>query len=76
VIGCAGVIIVLNVHVPTEDKTDDVKDSFYKELERVFDKYHMKILLDLNAKVGKEDIFKLTTGNESLHIIVMITELD
>jgi hypothetical protein len=25
-------IIVLNVHAPTEDKTDDVKDSVYKEL--------------------------------------------
>jgi hypothetical protein len=38
-------IIVLNVHAPTEDKTDDVKDSFYEELERVFDKfpkYHIK----------------------------------
>jgi exonuclease III len=60
-------IIVLNVHAPTEDKTDDVKDSFYEELERVFDKftkYHMKILLgDFNAKVGREDIFKLTIGN-------------
>jgi hypothetical protein len=31
-------IIVLNVHAPTEDKTDDVTDSFYEELERVFDK--------------------------------------
>jgi hypothetical protein len=28
-------IIVLNVHAPTEDKTHDVKDSFYEELERV-----------------------------------------
>jgi hypothetical protein len=48
--------IVLNIHAPTEDKTDDVKDSFYEELERVFDKfpkYHMRILLgDFNAKVG------------------------
>jgi hypothetical protein len=26
-------IIVLNVHAPTEDKTDDVKDNFYEELE-------------------------------------------
>jgi hypothetical protein len=26
-------IIVPNVHAPTEDKTDYVKDSFYKELE-------------------------------------------
>jgi exonuclease III len=60
-------IIVLNVHAPIEDKTDDEKVSFYEELERVFDKfpkYHMKILLgDFNAKVGKEDIFKLTIGN-------------
>jgi hypothetical protein len=38
-------IIVLNVHAPTEDKTDDVKDSSYEELDRIFDKfpkYHMK----------------------------------
>jgi hypothetical protein len=66
-------IIVPNVHAPTEDKTDDVKDSFYEELERVFDKfpkYHMKILLgDFNAKVGKEGIFKPTIGNESFHEI-------
>jgi hypothetical protein len=36
----------------------------------VFDKspkYHMRILLgDFNAKVGREDIFKPTIGNESL----------
>jgi hypothetical protein len=50
-----------------------VKDSFYEELERLFDKfpkYHMKILLgDFNAKVSKEDIFKPATGNGSLHKI-------
>jgi hypothetical protein len=28
-------MIVLNVHAPKEDKTDYVKDSFYKELECV-----------------------------------------
>jgi hypothetical protein len=32
-------IIVLNVHAPTENKADDVKDSFYEELERVFHKF-------------------------------------
>jgi hypothetical protein len=46
---------------------------FYEELEHVFDKvpkYHMKILLGgFNAKVGREDIFKPTLGNESLHEI-------
>jgi len=48
-----------------------LKDSFYEELEEVFDhfpKYHMKSLLgDFNAKVGREDIFKPITGKESLH---------
>jgi hypothetical protein len=64
-------IIVLNVHAAFEDKDDVIKDSFYGELEQVFDqfpRYHMKILLrDFNAKVGREDIFKPIIGNESLH---------
>jgi exonuclease III len=64
-------IIVLNAHAPTEEKSDDSKDSFYEELEQVFDhfpKYHMQILLgDFNAKLRREDTFKLTIRNESLH---------
>jgi hypothetical protein len=36
----------------------------------VFPRYDMKILLgDFNAKVGREDIFKPTIGNESSHKI-------
>jgi exonuclease III len=31
--------IVLNVHASTKDKVDDTKDSFYKELEQVFDQF-------------------------------------
>jgi hypothetical protein len=42
------------VHAPTEDKDDDIKNSFYEEVEEVFDQfpmYHMKILKeDLNKK--------------------------
>jgi hydroxypyruvate isomerase len=64
-------IIVLNVHAPTEDKDDDIKNSFYEKLEQVFDqfsKYHMKILLeDFNTKVGWEDIFKPIICNEIIH---------
>jgi hypothetical protein len=60
-------IIVLNVHAPTEDKIDDIKDRFCEEQEQVFykfPKYNMKILLrDFTAKVGKEDIFKESTRN-------------
>jgi hypothetical protein len=59
------------VRAPTEDKDDDIKDSFYEELEQVVDqfpRYHMKILLrDFIAKVEKEDIFKPIIGNENLH---------
>jgi hypothetical protein len=59
-------IIVLNVHAPTEDKTDDVKDSFYEELESVFDKfpkYHLKILLrHFNAQIGREDLLNRQLG--------------
>jgi hypothetical protein len=49
-----------------------VKDSFYEEQERVFDKfpkYHMNFLGDSDVKAGVEDIFKSTIGNESLHEI-------
>ena len=64
-------IIVLNVHAPSEKKSDSSKYSFYEELEQVFDhfpRYDMKILLgNFNAKVGRENIFKPTIGNESLH---------
>jgi hypothetical protein len=32
-------ITVLNVQTPTEDKDDDIKDSFYEDLEHVFDQF-------------------------------------
>ena len=40
-------IIVLNVQAPSEDKDDDIKDSFYEEIERHFDRlpvHHMKMI--------------------------------
>jgi hypothetical protein len=67
-------IIVLNAHDPREDKSDDVKDSFYEGLKRVFDqfpRFDMKILFgDFNEKVEREVIFKSIIGNESLHEII------
>jgi hypothetical protein len=53
-------IIVLKIQAPTEDKIDDVKASFYKELDVCLIN-HMKMLLgDFTAKVGREDISKPT----------------
>jgi hypothetical protein len=46
-------------------------DSFYEELEPLFDKFpkhHMKMLLgDFNANVNRGDIFKQTIANENLY---------
>jgi hypothetical protein len=58
-----------NVRAPCEDKGDEEMDSFFEELGCVFDqfpRYDMKIILgDLNAKLGRENTFKLTIGNKS-----------
>jgi hypothetical protein len=63
--------IVVNMHAPCEDTSDDIKDSFYEEIGCVFyqfPRYDIKVLLDdFNAKVGKEDIFKQTIENKSSH---------
>ena len=32
-------IIVVNVHAPSEENSDESKDSFYEELEQVFDQF-------------------------------------
>jgi len=52
-------VILLSVHAPIKEKSDDSKDSFYEELEQVFDhlpKYRIRILLgDFNAKCFQTD---------------------
>ena len=64
-------IIVVNVHAPCEEKSEELKDSFYEELKEVFEyfpKYYMKILLgNFNAKLCREDILKPIIGQESRH---------
>jgi len=59
------------MHAPSEEKSDEAKDSFYGELEQAFyhfPKYDMKILLGgFYVKVGRENMFKQTIGNKSLH---------
>ena len=54
------------MHTSGEEISVDSKDGFYEELERVFDhfsRYHTKILLgDVNAKVGRENVFKILSN--------------
>ena len=77
--------ILFNSHIhfiraPNEEKIYDSKDSFYEELEQVFDhfrKHHMKILLgDFNAKVERENICKLELGMRVYIRIAMIMGLE
>jgi len=37
--------IALNVHAPSEEKSDVSKDSFYEELEQVYFYHSFKILM-------------------------------
>jgi hypothetical protein len=40
-------IIVVNVHTPCEDMSDDIQDSFYEELGHVFDQFPRYDLISL-----------------------------
>jgi hypothetical protein len=58
-------------HSPTEDKADEEKDSFYDELDEIYGecpKRDCKIIIgDMNAKVGKEQIYRSVIGKHGLH---------
>jgi len=62
---------MINVHAPTNEKMEEVKEEFYNLLEQNINQIanpDIKIMLgDFNAKVGKEDIYKPINGNESVH---------
>jgi hypothetical protein len=72
-------IIVLNVHAAIEDKIDDVKDSFYEELKRVFDSTriiaHENSVRKFQSQCRQEDILSRQLGMKVYTKLIMIMEL-
>jgi hypothetical protein len=68
------------VHAPNDEKRDDSKDSFYEELEQVFDnfsKYHMKMLLGDSMQNWEDRIFSNRQLGDRVYIrIVMLVVLE
>jgi hypothetical protein len=72
-------IFVPYVHVPVDDKIDNLKDSISEELESVFYKfpiYHKRnLLVYISAKIGKEDICNKQLRMRVYANLVMIKEI-
>jgi hypothetical protein len=62
---------IINACAPTEDKEELVKDEFYQNLEKAYDaapSNDIKMAIgDLNAKIGRDEMYIGTVGNHSLH---------
>jgi len=57
----------LSTHTTSEEKSDDSKEEL-QQVFRHFPKCRIKVpLQNFNTKLEREDIFKRTVGNESLH---------
>ena len=63
-------ITLINIHAPTEEKDDDVKEQFYAELQvqEKVPKHGMLIILgDCKAKIGREKAYQKGTSKHTLH---------
>jgi exonuclease III len=64
-------ISIINVYAPNEDKEDIEKELFYELLERTYEncpKNGLKIIIgDMNAKVGRDKIYRKYVSRHSAH---------
>jgi endonuclease/exonuclease/phosphatase family metal-dependent hydrolase len=66
-------VTLISAHAPTNEKDDQEKESFYEDLEEVYNRiprYDMVIIMgDFNAKIGKQEYQQQVTGPYSIHDI-------
>jgi hypothetical protein len=64
-------ITLINAYTPMEDKTEEIKEQFYDDLQYMVDKVPKSdliiILGDVNAKLGKESAYQKITGKHTTH---------
>ncbi|KAF2892280.1 hypothetical protein ILUMI_13895 [Ignelater luminosus] len=62
-------LFILNIDAPTEETEDEIKNTFYEEIDRELDEILNRdtkiIISNANAKVGREEIYKEVTGDYS-----------
>ena len=57
--------VVLNMHAPTEEKSDASKDTSYEELEQVFNhfpQFHIKFCQEMLMHSGDRGYFQTDNG--------------
>ena len=62
---------IASVHAPTEEKDEEEKEKFYEDLQKIpnkIPKHDIVIIMgDLNAKIGKEEVYQQVAGKYTLH---------
>jgi len=64
---------IISARAATEEKTDEEKEKFYEDLQTIHNKipkHDIVIILgDMDAKIGKEDVYQNVAGKHTLHEI-------